>query len=929
MTHFTRRLLILLGIFLGTTAHGQPPAPPPPGKYKVTLRYYIPAPRDQHVIQYRAVIKHLESLKFEFDSLVKRADTDLEDRTKNYLYGAIVSDKALKLLEPMVVQSILLVPEEFKLPELPDGADAPVMVRLELAGNLKADRQRELANQTRVLLGVLGFKEPVGYDHHGYSGRPYTRIVGTIPRKNLDLLQRDLRNHPAGWLGPIIPRNEMPTPFRDVNPVQVIEVLPDTEAIKELPPPGPRGAEHLEKISLDLWDLVKEKDVGSEQIRVQVGFIGNVSPDDRAWKLTLREVTPGFFIEGQLGPFVTGIIRLDQVKRLAASELVSVIRLPRVSQVNVDPAIKIKGDNARALEQSKLKELHERGYQGKGVRVGIIDRDFRGWETLVKKKFLPSKTRLVDLTTERDPAIYPAPYPADAAEFGHGALCAQTAALAAPAAELVLIRVDVTDPSTLQNILRYTQGGRLAASIEQREGELVARTAQLQARRAELLKERKIILEDFTDETDLRDNLDFLGPFFAWLYSEREWHRARMDYHQKLEAEQSQRDERFRQYLKTVSSLEGIAIVVNTLSWHSGYPLGSVSPFSRLLDDPAKGPLWFQAVGNTRGQSWLGPFRQTPGDPTMKFTDDDDAKLLRGRWSNEINFLDWQPYQGKTKPDLPEKTRLRLTLQWREPHDPDYYLQADDEDFYRKPLADMRLHIMRQRDPETKVLPADSFELVARTTGWAERIEHLPGGSVYELVLEAPLEKAGRYAVRIEKQVSTKWRFTEHPVRKSPMFQLLENLTPTGIRPLGAPTLPALEKNWELRPRVFVEVIDDANRMRGRAVFADYSTEAGGIGLPADARNVISVGAANFKHQPQPYSALGSPAGMEMARRPWLYAYDELELAGGGAFGSSVANAFAAGIAAAMLSGPLTREQVVQILRAQEGQVLRVPVGKK
>src|SRR5207244_6157202 len=71
--------------------------------------------------------------------------------------------------------------------------------------------------------------EPVGYDHRGYTKRPQTRIVGTIPKSKLDLLQRDLRNHPAGWVGPIIPRNEIPTPLRDVNPVSVIEVLPRSE----------------------------------------------------------------------------------------------------------------------------------------------------------------------------------------------------------------------------------------------------------------------------------------------------------------------------------------------------------------------------------------------------------------------------------------------------------------------------------------------------------------------------------------------------------------------------------------------------------------------------------------------------------------------------------------------------------------------------
>ena len=235
------------------------------------------------------------------------------------------------------------------------------------------------------------------------------------------------------------------------------------------------------------------------------------------------------------------------------------------------------------------------------------------------------------------------------------------------------------------------------------------------------------------------------------------------------------------------------------------------------------------------------------------------------------------------------------------------------------------MQLLRQRDPAHEKLPADAFDLVARTTGVPQRLEHLPSGSVYEHVLEVPLEEAGRYAVRIEKQVDSVWLFLPHAERKTPVYRLLEGLTPTGIRPLGAPTLPAMEKHWELRTRLHVEILDEPSRLQGRAVFADFPTDAGSIGLPADARNVISVGAANFKHQPQPSSAFGTPMNMELARRPWLYAYDELELAGGGAFGTSIANAFAAGTTAALMSGNVTREQVVQMLRAQEGQVLRAP----
>jgi len=948
MIHCARIVLILGGMTWAIPALGQlPPNPAPPAKYKATVRYHIPAPRDLHVAAYDALERHLQSLDFEFDPpLQKRPNTDREDRSKNYRRGTIPSKHALKALESPVVQSLMLVPDGF---DLPGEVDAQVLVRLELVGNLPPAGQRELADQTRVLLRELGFREAIGYDHRGYSKRPHTRIVGSIARGKLDVLGRDLRNHPAGWLGPIMSRNELPKPFSEVNVVQVIEVLPDSDGISEFGDPAPRGELYLDKISPELWGFVKEKDLGSQQVRVQIGFVGRMQGDESGWKELLRETAPGFFVESQLGQFVTGIVRVDQVKRLAASPVIDVIRFPHMTHVNVDPSIVIKGDNAKAVEQTKLKELHARGYRGQGVKVGIIDRDFRGWDKLIEKKLLPAKTRLVDLTTEANPKIEPNGYPQDGVEYGHGTLCARATAIAAPDAEIVLIRIDTVDPAHLAEIVRYvSQAGRFSATLDKRDGEVLARTGELRNRRAELLEERRIILNDFKDETEQKDYRGFLGPFYTWLYSDREWHRQRMDIHDKLESDHLKKQKRLSDQLKAVNSLEGIGILVNALSWHSGYALGGNSPFSKLLNDP-NGPLWFQAAGNTRGQTWIGRLRQTAGDPAIRFSAD-DVPIPQGRWSNEINFLNWQPYNGKPSLDLPDKVRLRLTLQWREPHDPDYF-QLGDDDPYRVPLAEMRLMLLRQRDPEAKTVPADVFDLVGRTGGLPnklepgspfdqppksriyrafggpQRIEHLPTSSVYEAVLEMPLPKGGRYAVRVEKQVDSRWMFITHPERKTPLFHRVKDLVPTGIRPLGQPTLPDLEKDWDLRPRLFVEVIDDANRVKGRIVFADFWTDSASIGLPADARNVISIGAASLKNQPQPYSAFGSPPGIELMRRPSLYAYDELDLPAGGAYGTSVANAFAAGTVAAMLSaGKVSREQAMQMLREQDGQVLRVPV---
>src|SRR5207237_9895100 len=96
--HFLSFVAVLL--FLGPLAQAaQPPGPPPPAKYQVVLRYRIAAARDQHVVQYDAMIDHLRKLGFEFNPPLDQApDTDREDRSKNYLRGAIASDRFVRIL---------------------------------------------------------------------------------------------------------------------------------------------------------------------------------------------------------------------------------------------------------------------------------------------------------------------------------------------------------------------------------------------------------------------------------------------------------------------------------------------------------------------------------------------------------------------------------------------------------------------------------------------------------------------------------------------------------------------------------------------------------------------------------------------------------------------------------------------------------------
>src|SRR5207237_82934 len=102
-------------------------------------------------------------------------------------------------------------------------------------------RQHALAEQALLLLSTLGFHEAVGYDYHGLTGLPFTRLVGTIPAGEVNSLVKDIRRQSAGWLAPRFTPANLPLPIQKMSPILVAEVLPDLEPLKEPPAPAARG----------------------------------------------------------------------------------------------------------------------------------------------------------------------------------------------------------------------------------------------------------------------------------------------------------------------------------------------------------------------------------------------------------------------------------------------------------------------------------------------------------------------------------------------------------------------------------------------------------------------------------------------------------------------------------------------------------------
>jgi hypothetical protein len=903
--------------------YGQPAAPPLPAKYHVQLRYEIHAPRDPHVIMYDAMMDHLLSLGFEFiPPLEKHPETDREDPNKNEVTGLLLAGKILEVFRNRNVVSALLMPADYKLPEM---ANQPVGVRLELASGLGGARARELSEQALVILRALGFREAIGYDHHGYTGRPFTRLVGTIPAGSVELLLKDLRKQPAGWFAPIIARGDLPAPLRNVSPILVTEVIPAIQPLVEPPLPPARGKEYLDKISPDLWALANAKDGTVVRLEVILAYVPE--SDESGWRRRLAAAAPSFIVEGHLGQFITGFATASAAIDLAALPDVAVVRLSRPPALHVDASVKRAGDNVRALRQSGLEALHKRNFRGQGVRLAIVDADFRGWTEMVQSKQLPASTRLVDLTRTLNPSLQPDAYPGPAKKIGHGTQCALAVALAAPAAELVLIRIDAT-PFRLPQVVHHIQGEFLSPDLAARRDELTLARAALRRAREELVEEEKKLAEDFEDYSELDEEYGYLGAIYGWIFNPRVLHQQRKDYQERRQRELLEHADAFRKLVDEVRSLKGIQIVTIALVWNDGYPLGGMSPLSRWFDDlPLSSPLWFQSGGNTRGQSWTGLFRDEDENGVMEFASQ-QTPLPKGLWTRELNFLGWQPYEGQKTQALPGGAKLRLSVQWREPHDPAYHARPGEEDAYRKPLVPLRLVILRQIDPEGKKLGADNFEIAAYSYGLPQRLDNTPDFGVYEQAVEFTVARPGRYALRVERQRGSRWTLVADAVTGDPIIGQVSGLVATGIRPAGTATLPALEKNWDFRPRFFVDVTDEPNRGLGRPVFLDFATDLGDIGVPADARTLITVGAADLQDRLAPYSAAGPPANLELFRKPNIFAYDSLRLGpegAGGAYGPSISASFAAGLAASALSSGMTGEQFMEYLRQESGRVLRVP----
>ena len=660
----------------------------------------------------------------------------------------------------------------------------------------------------------------------------------------------------------------LPRLFRGSSVLRVIEARPDYP----VPTPRPRPpAVPLvqEKLTPPLRALLADAAVR----RLEVILSESPREGSSDWQRELHRVVPSLIIEGRAGEVVAVRCKPADALKLAALQDVSTVRLPQPARSAVLVLPDSKGDPAKVLEAAGLARLHRLGRRGQGVRVAVVDGDFRGWKALVGKQ-LPKSTRYLDLTAERSELLQPDPLPGGEGP-GSGVALARAVLLAAPGCELTLVRIDPAAPSMLNVVLRRLNGEVVVSeSLVERREDLAHQLRVLENRRAALAKEREAVFKLFADnrpqnDPELRRRQQLTEAYFK---KQEAFDRDQREYSALLG--------RYIEQQAGLRRLSRVQVAVCGLNWDDSLPADGTGPLARYIDDTPLRVLWFQPSGNSRGQAWTGPFRDVNGDGVMEFADP-RAPLPPGAWDREINFLAWQPSEGKQAKLLPAGTKVRVSLQWYEAHAAEYARPGEDP--YRPPLADLRLVVLSQPDPEGLKRPAEDLVVVTESFGLPQRIHNRPDGATYEVVVEFTADGKSAYGLR------------------------LEGLLPKGSEPPGAPMLPATRRTPEIRPRLFVQSAGAA----GRAVLGSYASGAGTVGTPGDSLRALTVGAVGALGQTQPYATVGPPYNAELATRPDGYFPDRLGLEGmKNLGGTGLSAAFAAGRAAVLLGGRVSPEQV-------------------
>jgi hypothetical protein len=436
-------------------------------------------------------------------------------------------------------------------------------------------------------------------------------------------------------------------------------------------------------------------------------------------------------------------------------------------------------------------------------------------------------------------------------------------------------------------VARFARGENgYSEAMASRVNELAVQADQVRDRKAQAAEEYRRAFANLSDDDDARQR--------------REKAKQALDQAIAQEQQVIDRINRFTALQQSLAALLGTRVIVNTLTWESGYPIDGLSELSRTIDrwfvppqalgrvrsatrrDPRdQVPVWVQAASASGASVWGGPFRDENDNGVMEFVPAAHPVAVEN-WTRELNFLGVRDPTGTTTPDLAAGSRVRLVAQWREPFTPGTDLAAG-------PIVPLVIRVYRQEDPAGTARYSDDMTEVARSPAVPALVLVEGTFAVYEQMVEFAVPAAGRYAVAVE------------------------------ARRVDEPQLPALRRQVEINPRMHIESVGAAPAP-GRVVFRSYTTPDAGVGIPGDAAQAVTVAGTHGADQ-----LVGAGPGVALRVKPDYLAPDGFGPGGPDVRGPGVAAGFAGGLAALLVEAGAMTPDVFAAAGFERGKPLRVP----
>lgn len=696
----------LLLIVLPISLMGQDVSPSAE-KVNVRLGFRIQVYGVERLRQADEMLKYLKASGFvsNDENLLEK----LQDEKVGFIEGIIPVGKESGCLNPRWVYSVTSWPTGV---EAPYKSEDPVRIEIQFPQYMQSGKQFEFMEDIKKNLKKIGFIDGVGY-----NSELFTRITGNISGKSLPAIDSKIFPDALKTAGVLT------TPFAFPRIVKVHTDWPLVKSVETI---------EIKDISLKKMSPSARKKVGMVEQKFE------------KWLLVLNHQPPGqneinelfsnlneAVVEGASGALFEILATPDSIKNLAALPATMFVA-PAESQIKTDYSI--KQNNLRNIFFDEGASQPARSLRGVGApsSIAVVGNEFLGWEKAFGE--IQTQAELVDLTRTRNFAMEEMPYSKDQGEVGFHTKKAIEVAKVYPGAKIVLVRIDPSIPTMLDEVAGFANGNsRASYALLARYSETDVIKRLLAGENQFLQSERAFLVDQFGQETEIEKRRE--------IYKDKKakWDENNRNLHVKIERILSLRNQ-----LIEFKSHKVFVLLENYSSQLPSFQNAALSLFSD--NSQFKNAAWLMPDYLFERISWRGAFRDSNRNGIMEFMDDKS----NDKWRHEKALIQYES-NGKILDKIPQGKKIRVRVRWRE--SVDWSSATVLGETSPRPKAQINVMLLQNE----KQLPGrkipDEYSLIQETGIEPFCIFRSKNFAIFEHLIEIESSKEGVYSLVLHGKV--------------------------------------------------------------------------------------------------------------------------------------------------------------------------------